>query len=259
MAYLIDGKKISEFNLFNCAIPLKLYPLKKRVKRLPRICELCNFMTRSRVIYFHHTATCCMDNWFKCDQCTYKSKYRRGVKQHVLSMHTPLDKIDWWHCHLCPSRSKTKGDLGKHIKRIHHKEEIDFTKHFKCNLCDFASRRLPSLMKHKLLMHSSLTPTDLQKKSTNFKCKFCAHVTHRMDYLKKHMLEQHTPDKIRWFYCPQCDYKGKTKSGLQVHIMMRHTSLDQIKWFECHQCPYKGKLKSNLKNHIIAKHILNCK
>lgn len=256
MAYM-TYRDISENSLFDCETPLKRSYFKNKSKCLSRLCEICNFMTYSKVIYFHHTATCCMDSWFKCDQCSYKSRYKRGIKQHMLSIHTPPDKINWWYCHLCPSRSKTKGDLGKHIKRIHHKEEIDFTKHFKCDLCEFASRRLPSLMKHKLLMHSSLTPTNTRKQSTNYKCKFCPHVTHRGDNLKKHILEQHTPEKIKWFICLQCDYKSKNKNSLKIHTMMRHTSLDEIKWFECEQCPYKGKLKSNLRNHIIAKHILN--
>jgi hypothetical protein len=35
-------------------------------------------------------------NWFRCDQCEYKSRQTGNLKRHKLTQHTPVDEIEWF-------------------------------------------------------------------------------------------------------------------------------------------------------------------
>jgi hypothetical protein len=40
-------------------------------------------------------------NWFRCDQCEYKSRQTGNLKRHKVTKHTPVDEVKWFNCDQC--------------------------------------------------------------------------------------------------------------------------------------------------------------
>ncbi|RZC37194.1 hypothetical protein BDFB_015244, partial [Asbolus verrucosus] len=57
--------------------------------------------------------------WFKCEHCMYKSKWKNTLKRHFKLKHVDPEDVKWFECEQCPFRFKEKGNLNKHVLRRH--------------------------------------------------------------------------------------------------------------------------------------------
>ncbi|MHA1276345.1 MAG: hypothetical protein ACTSQ8_04085 [Candidatus Helarchaeota archaeon] len=57
---------------------------------------------------------------------------------------------------------------------------------------------------------------------------------------------------VRWFECPHCDYKAKTKVILNQHLAFKHDI--NVVWHECPYCAHREKMKQNLEFHLASKY-----
>lgn len=153
---------------------------------------------------------------------------------------------------------------------------------FKCNQCDFKTRNVSSLKKHKNFHVfpdeceifvckecSFKTPIErglrrhvrrhVEKDSDVwFLCEDCSYKTKHKDYLERHVKGSHTaPENLNWAHCEYCTYKAKKKWILKDHILARHTAPEDINWFLCEICGFKCKFRRGLMQHLRLKHKLN--
>ena len=76
-------------------------------------------------------------------------------------------------------------------------------------------------------------------------------LTPRSSALASRRSAKHNVD-IKWFPCPDCDYKAKQTSHLKAHQKFKHGI--GIEWFKCEDCAYKAKSLGNLKAHMRKRH-----
>jgi len=79
-------------------------------------------------------------NMFKCDRCSYETKRKSDLKQHVKQVH---DKIKDHCCTQCDYKASRKGDLNRHVKMIHLKIKDKI-----CSVCEKGFSRQDELKQH---------------------------------------------------------------------------------------------------------------
>ena len=88
--------------------------------------------------------------------------------------------------------------------------------YYKCNICDFESKKQNSLKKHIRQLHISDVNTPKM-----LVCKTCEFKFARPQLLENHIKAQHLNEKH--FSCSTCDYKSFYKQGVKKHITSEHT------------------------------------
>lgn len=93
-----------------------------------------------------------------------------------------------------------------------------------------------------------------KKKIKNIECGKCDFRTYYKSGLEKHILFKHTPDElVKWHPCHLCNHKSKRKTDLNVHLKRMHYQIE--KKFKCDQCTYTSHSKENLRKHILSIHL----
>ena len=78
-------------------------------------------------------------------------------------------------------------------------------------------------------------------------CPHCNYKTRSKSNLQTHILGAHEGEMIQ---CIHCDFKTRRKAGIQYHIQAVHAEPT----LQCAKCDYKASIKNNLTRHILAKH-----
>jgi hypothetical protein len=73
------------------------------------------FLNRSSV---RHTSDDEIE-WFKCDECEFKTKRAGDIKRHKLARHTPLDEGLWFKCGKCEYKAERIETLITHMLTKH--------------------------------------------------------------------------------------------------------------------------------------------
>ena len=170
-----------------------------------------------------------------------------------------------------------KSDLADLIKSAQKSTEkpiqiSELPSHYKCNICDFKSKKQSYLNRHIRLLHTSDTNTPKILVCNTCKFKFA-----RPQLLKNHIKAQHLNEKH--FSCSTCDYKSFYNQAVKNHIISQHTGskvtkINKLDCSECFQqitvcrlCEYTTKKISHFKRHTKLMHgpnaeasnILSCK
>ena len=81
--------------------------------------------------------------------------------------------------------------------------------------------------------------------NSTYKCKICDYKGKLKTYLSMHMLTKHGKKK-----CNNCDFTTKHITTLINHKRTQHEGST----FKCEKCNFKASLEANLKVHVLAKH-----
>ena len=109
-------------------------------------------------------------------------------------------------CYVCGKVFKSESILTKLFQEIHFGEE-----HF-CDVCDYKTKRLRELTKHRKLYHSGEDAAAAVRPTLS--CEVCGYQRKFKQNLEDHMDKMHRDGT---YYCDQCDYTCRTKRHLREH------------------------------------------
>ena len=103
--------------------------------------------------------------------------------------------------------------------------------YYKCNICDFESKKQNYLKKHIRQLHISDVNTPKM-----LVCKTCEFKFARPQLLENHIKAQHLNEKH--FSCSTCDYKSFYKQCVKKHIISEHTGskVTKVNKLDCSSC-----------------------
>ena len=101
-------------------------------------------------------------------------------------------------CKICQRQFTQESDLRNHLE-IHH----DL---FKCEYCEYLTKRKQDLKRHKLAKHSNFV-----------KCQHC-----NCKFSSKEHLTDHENSEHQLLSCQFCNFTTKNKNNLPTHILMKH-------------------------------------
>lgn len=187
---------------------------------------------------------------FECSICQQKFRTANGLKSHMNNKHSDK-KPDLYKCKSCDKGYVNKTHLIRHCKVVGHEypdQEKPSNEAFsvQCHICYKYVGRVEYHMK---MYHS--------KDSNEFKCDHCDFVTKRKDNLLRHERNVHSLYNKRFssiektfknkkvnFKCPDCEMVFKSKSEV-----INHLSLQNCQELECKSCRKFFKLKQHLTRH----------
>ena len=81
-----------------------------------KYCDECHIIVKSNMLvgHMHHRH---MPKSIQCEQCDYKTSYKKNMKNHVERIHNSKEKS--FICNLCNFRASTKEKLENHQNREH--------------------------------------------------------------------------------------------------------------------------------------------
>ena len=133
---------------------------------------------------------------FSCNECNKEFHDRHKLKMHT-SVHLGLS----YPCEKCGYQAKLLSNLNQHTKN-HHEEK----KWYLCHSCDYKGS------KKGLRVH-----TESKHGSTLFKCDQCEYVSRRDAYLKRHVKGQHGTDMFNCVLCDfSCHSKSQLQHHIKT-------------------------------------------
>ena len=167
------------------------------------------FPSKSELEEHMATATGFEKKIFKCEQCTYKTAHKTGLKKHVREGHGSIESI---LCNKCYFATSLKASLINHIKCVHNMGD----KQFKCNKCPYSSA-----LKGNLKMHTESVHNLGERK---FKCDKCPYKSNLKGNVKSHTESVHNMGEKK-FKCDICPYKSHFKGSLKIHVNNVHLKI----------------------------------
>ncbi|XP_055710244.1 zinc finger protein OZF-like [Phlebotomus papatasi] len=172
-----------------------------------------------------HMSTHKKDNVWCCEFCTYRSRKKDCLQQHVDGAHNGKNDFFCQHCGRC---FVSAIGLKQHIRRIKG------IKKFKCKICGIKKISSTELKNHE----------NIHARGRIFYCKFCPQKTTYKTHMKQHVKSVH--QRIRNFHCPHCEKSFGTSDSLQNHLMT-HTGQ---KPYACNECGKRFILVEHLRSHM---------
>jgi len=181
--------------------------LKKHVLRvhegLKHTCKHCNRVFSEKQILKKHIDFVHLNNpkpIYSCNECRKEFSTRHTLKTHS-SVHIGVS----YPCEKCDYKTKLQVNLYLHKKR-HHEEK----KWYFCQTCDYKGS------KRDLRVH-----TESKHGSKLFKCDKCDYVSRRDVYLKTHVIDQHGTDIFNCDLCDYSWHsKGTLKKHIDRYIQI---------------------------------------
>lgn len=125
-----------------------------------------------------------------------------GLSTHKKIAHSGKIQIQSNVCHICAKNFATRTGLNEHMETIHQPREKG---QVQCNECGKWLMNNRCLKTH-MILHSD----------AEFRCNQCDYITKKKILLNRHLLTQHSNDKP--FVCNLCGRAFKMKRALTVHI-----------------------------------------
>jgi KRAB domain-containing zinc finger protein len=125
---------------------------------------------------------------YKCEQCTYRTKYLPILTYHKQMRHTPGPVVS---CNHCLYKTVSEVSLRAHINKKHGVSS------YHCQLCLSRTLRTDSLNRH---MRPHCSECDQKAKQT-------------------------VEIPVQVFTCDQCTYKTEWQGSLKIHKLIQHTDL----------------------------------
>ena len=120
-------------------------------------------------------------------------------------------------------------------------------KQIKCTLCDFETCSDKGMKVHMTRKHTKISTVKYPKK-----CDLCEKQFGNAAEFKQHM-KTHSYKEAK-FKCEDCNFVGKSKETMEVHLGRSHTDL-----FECGLCEIDFKSSDNLETHLKTCEIFRCR
>jgi uncharacterized protein (DUF4415 family) len=218
------------------------------------ICQKCSFETYSSLLWIKHFDGSCFDTEencetvdvvscsgetsYRCEYSCFSTKEATDLKKRQTVRH-PYHREEGSPCFHCKYKGKTKNHLREHVNYKYTTSEA--VHWFRCNECQFISKRYLELRIHKKL-HNSADAVQW------YNCDKCEFKTKRIRYLQQHRKNHLSADAVKWCRCDKCEFKTKRNDNLKRHKKI-HLSADAVHWYSCDKCEYKTKHNVNLKQH----------
>ncbi|XP_063930357.1 zinc finger protein 462-like [Zophobas morio] len=213
--------------------------------------------------------------WYKCNQCSFKTKYKISLNVHVGIKHLDEEKINCakmeaYHCKDCDFKTEVTLVFEQHINEHHgpkreSREETsseestceetssDETSSEDSSIENYVGARYcfePNLSLKSFEDTSASTGTEENLQSVS---SLKESATHNSDFKQT--------DEIPLYKCAKCSYRSELKESLKHHIENSHASkqihLDEqeAEWHKCQKCQFKSRAKGDLRQHINYIHL----
>ena len=113
------------------------------------VCPKCYEPTTPDFLEDHLKHDCIVEKPYKCEMCTYRTKYKLHLKNHRFNRHfRPKDAIRSYECAKCSKKYVHKDTLQRHLRLECGKEAT-----LKCLYCQYKSKYNSSLKAHYKARH----------------------------------------------------------------------------------------------------------
>ncbi|XP_034294826.1 zinc finger protein 639 [Pantherophis guttatus] len=196
---------------------------------------------------------------YKCERCTFNSKYFSDLKQHVVLKHKTCPEGNI--CRVCKETFSSKKVLIEHLKL--HEEDP-----YVCKYCDYKTVMIENLSQHIADTHFSdhlywCEQCDVQFSSSSelylhfqehscdelYLCQFCEHETSDPEDLHSHVVNEHAGRLIEL----SDSYNSRLPQG--HYSLVNKISFDKCKnFFVCQVCGFRSRLHTNVNRHVAIEH-----
>ncbi|KAJ8957818.1 hypothetical protein NQ318_001814 [Aromia moschata] len=186
-------------------------------------CPFCLYVSKKRYTYNHHLTThmtleeCAKKNMlFQCNECSYRSKRKYALAQHVRRMHKdPKDPCKTER----DRRPKQEKSGDRRITGTSRKAKSGPSRIIlKCSECPFETKSFSSLDQHSVV-HKTTRAKKL------YKCAVCGYQVKKKSGISRHVLTHSSFGELLksegLHRCDKCEYRTKRKDSLVQH-MRRH-------------------------------------
>lgn len=272
---LKDHKKYTHMRKFTCGECSKEFTAKMNlILHIDKIhnnikikfpCTMCTKEFGSKQYLLTHVSTV-HNKKFKCPKCPNEYISENFLMLHMNKNHI-LSQGKKFPCPTCFEEYATEKHLERHMK--------EHQLSFECSICfqQFTSKahiRTHIYTRHKGMQQSFSATKKLATYTA--KCSQCCASFRNEDFLKKHFLKCHQLSKsgTRWntqgtrgitppYQCSECSKYFKSKTAVQKHIELHHTSKKNprsngnnqtLQAFKCDKCNMSFRSDQFLQKHV---------
>ncbi|KAB7502958.1 Zinc finger protein [Armadillidium nasatum] len=199
-------------------------------------CEFCNYKTHRKAFFathlklhedqisFSNSEEEVNETLFECPDCSFKTKRKSAFNSHI-SQHTNKTLLS---CFECDFQTPNEDELDSHILSHTKTKNVE--------------RYIPNLKSEDDLKIPRLKRAKVEQVLQN----------------ENNVIEVEEPmsEEIRWYDCPNCNFKANNKRFLDSHL---RTHFGKKSVHECSICSYRTVSKQNLKVHMFKHSDFNLK
>ncbi|CAG9820620.1 unnamed protein product [Phaedon cochleariae] len=200
----------------------------------------------------------------KCKVCEFRTPRRSTLKKHEKIHDRDDNKMTLHKCPHCIHETFGILSLYNHLHKVHDRPKKQSLKnkyfterhirHFKCPICDFASKTGNGLANHATTKHGNVK-LKISHEKKKFKCDICDYQTPNKHYFKLHQVKHKEIPDEEMHKCDKCSFKTKWASVLKSHHQVRHSNFT----FKCPMCSFETKHRKCISQHINVRHGLRTK
>ena len=151
----------------------------------------------------------------ECNDCSKTFASKAAVNYHVRKCHTSNSR---YGCTNCDETFVNYTALKEHLKEHKRYSQHD------CDKCTLSFKSSSNLNRHISEEHNIVKINTSKKtvKSYPYKCDKCNFFTKRKHYFEQHKIYVHSPESVELLPCEVCEKKFKYKQNLKKHMNKYH-------------------------------------
>ena len=227
-----------------------IHPEKAKLNK----CNLCDHIAYNRKLLVNHRDIAHLrETDRQCKNCDFCTVFKKEMSHHRKDVHNiPYNYL----CKICGKDYINMSRLVTHKKSEHSSKILH-----NCVFCKFKAKSLPIIQKH--------TEVEHKKEDVNKSCQLCGFEVQDVKMIEEHMSEVHkkqskmsTCEKCKFsayhkpildqhkafhekMICTLCPFAGKSRTGLQIHIKMKHSG----KKIQCKTCNFSATSSQRMRKH----------
>ena len=179
-------------------------------------CPKCSkiFFSNKNAMRHYKTQHLNLDR-FKCSDCSRSFASKKAVDYHIKKCHAINSS---YRCDTCAENFLSYSDFKKHSKG--HKKSSEHN----CDSCHASFTSGSNLTRHIKEVHNIVNINTLKRpvKRYPYRCDMCDFFTKRKHYFEQHKIIMHSPESVELLACGDCEKKFKFKQNLRRHEMKFH-------------------------------------